>query len=184
MASKMNSPRLLDAMQKSLLEGEMLLECLDDAEYCVPCPEVFHACIGGHFRHLLDHYRNLLECSGDGVVNYDLRDRDTPVETERVAGLGEAKRLRRLIESLDSAWLQQPLRVRSQLVNGNDGCLEVESTMGREAAFCIMHAVHHYALIRIICRFLNRSVPANFGIAPSTIAAGAMASASSGNAAS
>jgi hypothetical protein len=35
--------------------------------------------------------------------------------------------------------------------------------------FSISHAIHHYALISMICRYLGITLPEGFGVAPSTI---------------
>jgi len=43
------------------------------------------------------------------------------------------------------------------------------SNVGRELAYCAGHAIHHYAIIRLICSHLGIEVPKEFGIAPSTL---------------
>ena len=35
--------------------------------------------------------------------------------------------------------------------------------------FSISHAIHHYAVIAMICRLLGALLPEGFGIAPSTV---------------
>lgn len=35
--------------------------------------------------------------------------------------------------------------------------------------FCVVHAIHHYALIRVMCGMIEVVVPDGFGVAPSTI---------------
>jgi hypothetical protein len=43
------------------------------------------------------------------------------------------------------------------------------STLGRELEFLRSHTVHHYALIALIFRAHEASVPSSFGVAPSTL---------------
>jgi len=44
-----------------------------------------------------------------------------------------------------------------------------ESTLERELVFASSHAIHHYALVRIICALQDKSIPEFFGYAPATI---------------
>ena len=44
------------------------------------------------------------------------------------------------------------------------------STFGREMVYAIAHAIHHYALISIMARLMEVSLPEHFGVAPSTVA--------------
>jgi len=44
-----------------------------------------------------------------------------------------------------------------------------ESTLGREAMYAVVHAIHHYALISVMCHLLEIPLPEGFGVAPSTL---------------
>jgi hypothetical protein len=35
--------------------------------------------------------------------------------------------------------------------------------------YAVAHAIHHYALIAVMCAILEIPVPAGFGVAPSTL---------------
>ena len=39
----------------------------------------------------------------------------------------------------------------------------------REFMYAVAHAIHHYALIAVMCGILDVPVPAGFGVAPSTL---------------
>jgi hypothetical protein len=168
----MNTGSLAEAMCETLRNGENLLEQLSDAEYCEPCPLVFHGSVGNHYRHVLDHFRNLLEVSPNAILDYDHRLRQTPVEIQRSAALAESGRIRGLIGSLNATWDLRPVQISTRVSATYHEIETVNSTAGREAVFCILHAVHHYALIRVICGFMGKIPPAEFGVAPSTLAAG------------
>jgi hypothetical protein len=45
----------------------------------------------------------------------------------------------------------------------------IDSNIGRELAYCIGHAIHHYAIVRLICNEVGVEVPKDFGYAPSTL---------------
>lgn len=166
----MSASVLSAAMRSCLHDGGDLLLSLTDENYTLRCPEVLGASIGGHYRHTLDHFRNLLEAGENGLLDYDHRERLTPVETDRGAALEETRRLIELLPSANADWAERPLHVLSRVDYGGSDAGAVRSTAGREAVFCIMHAIHHYALIRVICGVRGVGLPANFGVAPSTAA--------------
>jgi len=45
----------------------------------------------------------------------------------------------------------------------------IDTNVGRELAYCVGHAIHHYAIVRPICSQLGIDVPKEFGVAPSTL---------------
>ncbi len=158
-------------MRQCLREGEDLLDMLDDETYGRCVPAVMNASVGGHYRHTLDHFRSLLEAEHAGVVDYDRRVRGTEIESDRVAAVAETQRLTELLELLPAGWSDRNINVRTLACYGRGASGGTRSTAGREAIFCVMHAVHHYALIRVICGLLGQPLAGNFGVAPSTVAA-------------
>ena len=57
---------LIQAAVETLLQGEMLLQSIDDDDYVSKVPIAFNASIGGHYRHCLDHFRSLLDSAFEG----------------------------------------------------------------------------------------------------------------------
>jgi len=167
----MKSASLIEAMRRCFTDGEDLVCQLDDKTYVRRAPEVMNGSVGGHYRHILDHFRNLLEGEFEGQLDYDCRARNTPVETRRDSALAETRRLMALIDALDEVWFDRQLEVKTRIHYGDSTSTSVGSTFGREAVFCVMHAVHHYALIRVICGRIGCELPSTFGVAPSTVAA-------------
>ena len=45
----------------------------------------------------------------------------------------------------------------------------VKSNLAREVMFCVGHAIHHYAILRLLCAGVGVKLPYEFGIAPSTL---------------
>lgn len=43
------------------------------------------------------------------------------------------------------------------------------TTFGRELWFCSLHAVHHFAMIKVICGEFGMPLTEGFGLAPSTV---------------
>ncbi len=60
------------------------------------------------------------------------------------------------------------MKMRCALADDDGEVPMVGSTLGREISYAVMHAVHHYALIGIMCRLQGVEVPKGFGVAPST----------------
>jgi hypothetical protein len=125
--------------------------------------------IGKHVRHSLDHFRAVLEGSeGGGMIDYDHRERDVPMESVPEAALEAIAELCLRLGKVGELHLQQPVRVRVML-SGSGEEAELASTLGRELAFATHHAVHHHAMIGAIAAEMGVAAGADFGKAPSTI---------------
>ena len=160
---------LLQAVIEALAQGEMLLEAIDDEVYRRNLPVAFNASIGGHYRHCLDHFRSLLTSAAGGELNYDVRERGTCIETDRMAALHATRALRDGFAKLETECLRRSLSVTSRTSYATAGSQTSLSTVGREIMYVVAHAVHHYALIGIMAELMGIPLPAGFGVAPSTI---------------
>jgi hypothetical protein len=165
----MNERTILNAMQEVLRQGELLLSLLDDVAYSTRLSAAFNSSVGGHYRHCLDHFRSVFDGLDGGEVNYDNRQRDPLIETVREIALNETRELLQAGEELGNRSLGCSIRVRSKVSYAIEESPFAISTIGREIMFCIVHAIHHYALIRVMCGMLEAQVPEGFGVAPSTI---------------
>jgi hypothetical protein len=83
--------------------------------------------------------------------------------------LASAREQLRAFERFDVAMLDRAIPVRARVSYTADGSPTAMSTVGREIMFAVVHAIHHYALIGVMCGMLEIPVPAGFGVAPSTI---------------
>ena len=45
----------------------------------------------------------------------------------------------------------------------------VKSNLAREVMFCVGHAIHHFAILRLLCAGVGVNLPYEFGVAPSTL---------------
>ncbi|MGH8047796.1 MAG: DinB family protein [Chthoniobacterales bacterium] len=160
---------LLDSAREVLAQGSALLLALDDIAYATKLPAAFNASVGGHIRHCLDHFRSVLDGLDADEINYDARTRDPRIENVRVVALAAARQQLREIESLDASVLDRAIRVRAKVSYAVEESPTAESTVGREIMFCVVHAIHHYALVGVMCGMLGVPLPEGFGVAPSTI---------------
>lgn len=159
------------AVLEALRQGECLLEAIDDQTYNRGVPAAFDASIGGHYRHSLEHFEALLPngAVATAEVDYDARKRDAQVEKDRSHALERTRSLAREFEAnVDTDTLASPVNVRCKVSYIENDSPLVASTLGREAMYAVVHAIHHYALISLMCRLMQVRLPAGFGIAPST----------------
>jgi hypothetical protein len=167
--------QLTGALSIMLTQLAELLGDLTPEQYTTPAGELFmNATIGGHVRHTLDHIAPLTpaapseSASGD-LVDYDLRARGTPIESDPRAARAQALRLIAGLRELATADPSHPLTLR--VTPSRDGSkVAVNSTLARELAFALSHTVHHAAILRIMLTARGIHTPAEFGFAPSTLA--------------
>ena len=81
--SRYKSEELIQSVIETLAQGESLLTQLSDEDYTRKVAVAFGASVGGHYRHCLDHFQNLLDSAVQGDLNYDHRERGTLVEHDR-----------------------------------------------------------------------------------------------------
>ena len=165
----MNRSPLIDSAIEILRQGEALLNALDDESYTRRLPAVFTSAVGGHYRHCLDHFQCLLDGVADGEVNYDHRRRDARIENDRRFALAETRRIQEECEKIPPLALELPLHVHSKVNYEGEAAPATTSSFGRELMYAVAHAIHHYALLSVMCGLLGVRVPFGFGLAPSTL---------------
>jgi hypothetical protein len=165
----MKRSSLHEAIANVLDQGESLLNSLSDELYTRKLPAVFGSSVGGHYRHCLDHFQSLLQGLDVNEINYDHRERNLRIENDSKFALAETHWIKRAFESISTQFLDCPINVRSKMNYELDAAPSIGSTIGRELMYAVAHAIHHYALIAVMCGMLEVSVPAGFGVAPSTL---------------
>lgn len=160
---------MLQALEQVLDQGEGLLRILNDESFKTPLSSARGATIGGHYRHCLDHFEKLFTGIDHFLIDYDARGRDQRLETDREFALGRTVELRLFTRTMDARLLKHSIQIRCA-VSGDEGeSPVVTSTIEREIMFCISHAIHHYALIGMMCMEIDVRLPVEFGVAPSTL---------------
>ncbi len=158
---------------QSLVDGNLalldqlreLLAALDDEDYARPCPDVGLSGIGPHVRHCLDIYARLLDGLPGGRVDYDARERDPAVETDRRAALARLAGIAARLAALPVGAASPPDAPLAVRLDGH----EATSRLRRELMALHGHTVHHFALIAVLLRALGATPPTGFGVAPSTL---------------
>jgi hypothetical protein len=152
-----------------LRQGCSLLDRTSDEVYSRPLGGVFGGSLGAHYRHVLEHFVCLVEGIRTGEVNYDQRRRDPQLEGSVEHARMATKTLMDQLRTLSPDILQQKCVVIYRVGYGETGEEAVASNVAREVMFCVGHAIHHYAILRLLCAGAGVELPYEFGIAPSTL---------------
>ncbi len=165
----------MEAVEGNLIVLEQavdLLRRMDDASYATASAEGGHSPVGTHFRHIFDHYRSFLAGLAADEIDYDARQRQTPLERDRGLALATALGFIADLSRLPADLAQRPIRVAVRSVAGEDESPDwSQSSCKRELQFLVSHTVHHYALIRELLRRSAFDPGPEFGVAPSTLQA-------------
>ena len=166
---QMETPELVGAAQGVLLQGLGLLFELGDHTFSRAAGAPFNASIGQHYRHVLEHFHSLIVGGRTGEVNYDARERNPRLQGEVTYASIVTCDVLRALKRYTEETLTRPCKIISSLGYGTSSPSTLESNVSRELAYCIGHAIHHYAIVRLICHEIGVTVPAEFGFAPSTL---------------
>ncbi len=155
----------LDANLIVLRQGIALLGSLGGERYATRVPSCFNSAIGGHMRHVIEHYQGFAHGLDSGEIDYENRARDPLVEQDVAYATG-------ILEGLVARLADE----RGRLVDGtlrmhmetSPGTVSVTSVL-RELEFLLSHTIHHYALIAVMGRLLGVEPGLDFGMAPSTL---------------
>src|SRR6266568_8043526 len=157
------------AVQDVLRQGSVFLACIDDETYGRPLEGEFAASLGAHYRHVLDHFLCLAEGIRTGQINYDERRRNPQLESSvtcaRLVTEGQIDEFGGLSREI----LQRECAVTYSVGYGETEAEAVRSNLAREIMFCVGHAIHHYAILRLLCAGVGIQLPYEFGVAPSTL---------------
>lgn len=162
--------RVLAAAIALLGQGEELLNALGTEGYNQRIAVAFNGSIGGHYRHCLDHFASLLAGCETGTVDYDHRARDLRLETDPELAREETSILRKALGELNPDRLAERVSVQCEVSYEHGDSPLTRSTLGRELVYAIAHGIHHFALIAVMARLQGVELPADFGVAPSTVA--------------
>ncbi len=153
-----------------LEQGVELLELISDDAYARRLAVALNASIGGHYRHCLDHFDCLLESVRESdLIDYDRRKRDLNVESDRKRAIAVSRRIQQSLRDLPVTQIHTTVSVRCKVHYRVDRTQEVDSTLAREIMYVVAHGVHHFALIAVMARVMDFPLPADFGVAPSTL---------------
>lgn len=149
-----------------LVQATEFLEKIPEPIYRAIEEPTFTSPIGAHLRHVLDHYDSLLSGLESGAIDYHTRERDPATETSPARAI---ERIRLIEDRLNNDLTPHGASL-SLRISVNDPTATIPTTAERELFFTLSHTLHHFAMIAMIARHANHSMPKDFGVAPSTLA--------------
>lgn len=155
-------------LQNTLLQITDLLEQLHQEEYTQKDELLSGSSIGMHTRHIIEFVQCVIHEDENCTVCYDNRKRDERLQSSPILA---KEAIENILESLGS--IDELKRIKLVGCYGTDSHHDftIDSTIQRELAYNIEHAIHHMAIIKIAVKqlFPDVSLPENFGIAHSTV---------------
>jgi hypothetical protein len=159
--------RLITSCISLLEDGVRLLESLDDDLYAKMSLLSPRSSVGAHLRHCLDFYQSFLTGLESGRIDYNCRQRDSLVETDRRYAIQEIHQLIAALRERLSIFRIAPILISTE--DGSNRESWCGSSVVRELEFLRSHTIHHYSLIAILLRFEGIEPGVEFGVAPSTL---------------
>ncbi|MDB4583098.1 DinB family protein [Draconibacterium sp.] len=154
--------------KENLMQIKHLLDCIKKEDYKQKTEILSGATIGQHVRHILEFYLLLVSGSFLGTISYDKRERDVRIESDPKFAAGTINRLIKGMDTLDENFL---LKFEGDFTADGSSQNIIQSSVGRELAYCIEHSIHHQAIIKagLISLGLGSLTDVQFGVAYSTI---------------
>jgi len=169
----MTTRSLNNAVTDVLQQGCIFLDRVGDETYARPLEGTGEAkpasSLGAHYRHVLDHFLCLAEGIRTGQVNYDQRRRNPQLENSATCARLVTEGLIDEIGRLSPEILPRECAVTYSVGYGETEAEAVKSNLAREVMFCVGHAIHHFAILRLLCAGVGVKLPYEFGLAPSTL---------------
>jgi hypothetical protein len=126
------------------------------------------ATIGQHIRHTIEFFLCLMDASANEIINYDQRKHDAIIETDPKLAVSVITSIQ---DFLSKELADRPVVNEANYEVENGENVRMNSSYYRELAYCIEHAIHHLALIKVavLQEFNYVNLPPHFGVASSTV---------------
>jgi len=166
---------LTNSIEDVLRQGCVLLDSTSEETYTLSLGGTASGTVGAHYRHVLEHFISILEGLASARINYDARKRDIKIETSITYARVVTEALIEDFRAISPHLLERECSVIYTVAYGDSEAEEVRSTIAREIMFSVGHAIHHFAIIKLLCAGAGVQLPYEFGVAPSTLKHAAMA---------
>jgi uncharacterized damage-inducible protein DinB len=154
---------------KSILgQLEDVVRQVHEEDFRRPSAALSHATIGQHLRHTVEFFICLEDGFEKGLVNYDKRQHDHLIESDKFIASDSLRRIKNFISTHDE---DRTLKLEVAYERDDEDWVTIETNYQRELVYNIEHTVHHMAIMKIGLREVAPYVqlPADFGIAVSTL---------------
>jgi uncharacterized damage-inducible protein DinB len=155
----------LDANLAVIQQGIRVLDQLGVERYVAPVSVCYRSSIGGHLRHIIEHYRSFFAGLGEDGIDYEKRARDPEIEHTPSRAAAALLAIAGQLSEMSGRWVRSEAGYVSETAVG----VVTPTSVLRELEFLLSHTVHHYALIAVMARLQGCEPEPSFGIAPSTL---------------
>ena len=158
--------QLRKATIECLERSRCLLETLD----CHPRgKEVYlKSGIGRHTRHVIDHYLAYIKGLGNGIIDYNKRDRESALETDLDLGCGKIKYLIHWFSNTEDLEQDRKIEIESEISCQDTVNVRIPSNLAREMHYVTYHGLHHMAYCLILAEIEGIPLDPELGLAPGT----------------
>ena len=145
-----------------------LTDQLSDDEYSAELDLLNGNTIGKHVRHIVEFFDLLVSGSDSGLINYDRRKRELSFESDTMSVM---KKIQLLNDGLERLQTENEAILEVSYGETDEDTVQIKSSIERELAYNIEHAIHHMAIIKIAVQtvFPTVQVAKDFGVAYSTV---------------
>ena len=160
--------KLALAASDILSQLQNTVEQIHADDFCKPCATLSGSTFGQHLRHTLEFFLCLENGFSEGVINYDKRNHDKLIETDKFIALSSIGRIRDFISHQQK---DKVLLLEVGYERHSEDCVTIPTNYYRELTYNIEHAIHHMAIMKIGVREIAEYIklPNHFGVAVSTI---------------
>lgn len=144
------------------------IDSIDDDIYQQYSRPLFDSSIGQHLRHILDIYQALIRNKHDDIIDYDIRLRGIPLETDRCDALITLNAIRTWLTHLTPEDMSRCIIINTEIAISEQHSALFHTSFGRELFFASNHAIHHLALMVALAKVLGCQVSNDYGVAPAT----------------
>jgi hypothetical protein len=157
---------MIEAIEKNLLRGVKLLQCISDADYSNTSIAPYYSSIGGHMRHILD----VFDCIFDGLesnsINLINRKRNELAENYTTHGIDYFNATIEKLKCLNPTDFNKTVMVTDDL---GLGVVSANYTLIAILIQAHSHAIHHFASVGYVIFQLGIQLPdEDFGFNPTT----------------
>lgn len=147
----------------------VLEQGLNIARACQAANLRFSDRTGPQLRHVLEHVEQFLSGIDAGQIDYDGRVRDKVLESDPT--VAQQRFLQAMLALRNRCSQPWPSSVTVLADGGLDGStrFQTQSTPLRELLFLASHAIHHYAIVRVVLLQQGLTLPDLIGVAPATV---------------
>lgn len=144
------------------------IDSIDDDIYQTHSRPLFDSNIGQHLRHILDIYQALIRNKQDTIIDYDIRLRGIPLESNRRDAIITLNTIRQWLTQLTPDDMNRSVSISTEVAISEQHSAIFQTSFGRELFFASNHTIHHLALMVTLAKVLGWRGINEYGVAPAT----------------